>query len=136
MEYKKLTTITIINTGTGPRLAYTYEIVNDQGITTEGDKRGAMTLIDTMKEQMAAVDVLRAFLAARLPKKGGAPVLKSFCIYAAPAGDRIVYLYDVFDAQGQSVTKNNQDTLTLVPEAMKDQKAAVETLRAFLIGKL
>ncbi len=137
MEYKRLTTITMMNTATGPRLSYTYSVIDENGTTTAENQRGTpINLIESMTDQRGAVNVLNTFLAGKLPTAQGTPALKSFCIYAAPEGDRIVYMYDVFNANGQAVAKNSQGVLTVVADVMADQVAAVATLREFLTARL
>lgn len=136
MDYKRLTTVTMMNTAAGPRLSYTYTVIDENGATTAENQRGSLTLIAGMTDQRGAVAVLDTFLTAKLPTAAGTPALKSFCIYAAPEGDKIVFMYDVFNDDGQPVAKNSQGTVTLVADVMADQVAAVATLREFLAARL
>lgn len=135
-EYNTLTTITMINTGTGPRLAYTYVTIDENGKTVKESLRGSLFLTRAQPDQMAAVETLKTFLENKLQNDEGTGVLKSFCTFRAAEGEKITYLYDVIDDNGQATKRNCQETLTLLELVAADQIAAVNTLRDFLTGKL
>ena len=136
MNYKRLATVTRMKTAVGARLSYTYTVIDKAGQTTAENQRGALTLTGSMTEATDAVNVLDDFLTARLPKKGGTPVLKSWCIFNVAEGTRIVYMYDTIDKAGRTTTRNNQGTLTLLQEVMADKMAAAAGLRAWLEKRL
>lgn len=136
MEIKKLTTITVMHARVGVRIAYTYSTFTDRGETIKREVRGSLVLTKAMEEAAAAAKTLEAFLTDRLPEGDKTGVLTSFCIFQSTAGTMITYLYDEVDADGTTMTKSNQDTMTLVDGYMDNQIAAAAALRKFLEGKL